>query len=113
MTSGSVKINDINRMPNFVETFSLAPQQNGYFVLNDIFHFTDDGKFHTPPPSAILDAACSSLSKFAITSIQMNRDCVVLSSSTHRSAPGFVLMEVPIPPKPHLTSRFFIASSAV
>ncbi|KAL3506233.1 hypothetical protein ACH5RR_031615 [Cinchona calisaya] len=42
MVSGSVHAKDLNGRRKFVQTFFLAPQQKGYFVLNDIFHFVDD-----------------------------------------------------------------------
>lgn len=43
MVSGFVKMKDISGRRRFVQTFFLAPQEKGYFVLNDIFHFIDDG----------------------------------------------------------------------
>lgn len=46
VVSGFVKIEDIRRKRKFVQTFLLAPQEKGYFVLNDIFHFADDGVTH-------------------------------------------------------------------
>ncbi|GAA0165808.1 RNA metabolism protein [Lithospermum erythrorhizon] len=42
MVSGSVHLKEINRRRKFVQNFFLAPQENGYFVLNDIFHFVDE-----------------------------------------------------------------------
>uniref|UniRef100_A0A2P2MHP8 Uncharacterized protein MANES_12G036600 n=1 Tax=Rhizophora mucronata TaxID=61149 RepID=A0A2P2MHP8_RHIMU len=46
MVSGSVKIKDLSGRREFVQTFFLAPQEKGYFVLNDIFQFTDDRISH-------------------------------------------------------------------
>ncbi|XP_028765541.1 putative G3BP-like protein [Neltuma alba] len=43
MVSGFIKMKDINGRRKFVQSFFLAPQEKGYFVLNDIFHFVDDG----------------------------------------------------------------------
>ncbi|XP_010556866.1 PREDICTED: putative G3BP-like protein [Tarenaya hassleriana] len=43
MVSGSVKTKEFSNRRNFVQTFFLAPQEKGYFVLNDIFQFIDDG----------------------------------------------------------------------
>ncbi|RDY10840.1 nxt3 [Mucuna pruriens] len=43
MVSGFVKIKDVSGRRRFVQTFFLAPQEKGYFVLNDMFHFIDDG----------------------------------------------------------------------
>ncbi|XP_019461940.1 PREDICTED: putative G3BP-like protein isoform X1 [Lupinus angustifolius] len=42
MVSGFVKIKDISGRRKFVQSFFLAPQEKGYFVLNDIFHLIDD-----------------------------------------------------------------------
>ncbi|XP_068473111.1 nuclear transport factor 2 isoform X1 [Phaseolus vulgaris] len=42
MVSGSVKLKDISGRRKFVQTFFLAPQEKGYFVLNDIFHFVEE-----------------------------------------------------------------------
>ncbi|GJZ18993.1 putative G3BP-like protein isoform X1 [Tanacetum coccineum] len=42
LVSGSVHLKDFASRRNFVQTFFLAPQETGYFVLNDIFQFVDD-----------------------------------------------------------------------
>ncbi|XP_022157971.1 putative G3BP-like protein [Momordica charantia] len=49
MVSGSVQMKNFNRMRTFVQTFFLAPQEKGYFVLNDIFHFVDEEPVHHYP----------------------------------------------------------------
>ncbi|CAK9139559.1 unnamed protein product [Ilex paraguariensis] len=49
MVSGSVLIKDYNGRRKFVQTFFLAPQEKGYFVLNDIFHFIEDEPIHQLP----------------------------------------------------------------
>ena len=51
MVSGFVKIRDVKTRRKFVQTFFLAPQEKGYFVLNDIFHFIDDGELYPNPVS--------------------------------------------------------------
>ncbi|KAG5129259.1 hypothetical protein JHK84_035656 [Glycine max] len=38
-----MEIKDVCGKPKFVQTFFLAPQEKGYFVMNDMFHFIDDG----------------------------------------------------------------------
>lgn len=48
MVSGSVLLKDFSRR-KFVQTFFLAPQEKGYFVLNDIFHFIDEEPIHHHP----------------------------------------------------------------
>ncbi|KAL5562005.1 hypothetical protein UlMin_031752 [Ulmus minor] len=51
MVSGSVKTKEFSGRRNFVQTFFLAPQEKGYFVLNDIFQYVDDGTiFQHPTP---------------------------------------------------------------
>lgn len=42
LVSGSVMTKDYGYMRKFIETFFLAPQEKGYFVLNDIFQVTDE-----------------------------------------------------------------------
>nr|XP_029123574.1 putative G3BP-like protein isoform X2 [Elaeis guineensis] len=53
MVSGFVQTGAYNARREFVQTFFLAPQEKGYFVLNDIFHFLDEEQLHQHP-SAIL-----------------------------------------------------------
>ncbi|KAG6418715.1 hypothetical protein SASPL_120919 [Salvia splendens] len=48
VVTGSVKSRDFNYWRKFVQTFFLAPQEKGYFVLNDMFHFADDEVAHQP-----------------------------------------------------------------
>lgn len=51
MASGSMGIMDLNKR-NFLQTFFLAPQEKGYYVLNDVFYFVDDGQI--PQDQAII-----------------------------------------------------------
>ncbi|XP_020550128.1 ras GTPase-activating protein-binding protein 1 isoform X2 [Sesamum indicum] len=46
VVTGSVKSRDYNGWRKFVQTFFLAPQEKGYFVLNDMFHFVDEEVVH-------------------------------------------------------------------
>jgi hypothetical protein len=46
MVTGVVKIKDVNRKQKFVQTFFLAPQEKGYFVLNDIFQYVHEEVVH-------------------------------------------------------------------
>ncbi|KAL1550106.1 nuclear transport factor 2-like [Salvia divinorum] len=48
VVTGSVKLRDFSYWRKFVQTFFLAPQEKGYFVLNDMFHFADDEVAHQP-----------------------------------------------------------------
>ncbi|KAH6821537.1 hypothetical protein C2S53_015271 [Perilla frutescens var. hirtella] len=52
VVTGSVKSRDFNIWRKFVQTFFLAPQDKGYFVLNDMFHFADDELLHQPSDPA-------------------------------------------------------------
>ncbi|XP_054805942.1 nuclear transport factor 2-like isoform X1 [Prosopis cineraria] len=42
MVSGSVQMKEYNQRRKFMQTFFLAPQEKGFFVLNDIFHFVEE-----------------------------------------------------------------------
>lgn len=42
MVSGSVDIKNFSSRRKFVQTFFLAPQEKGYFILNDMFHFVEE-----------------------------------------------------------------------
>ncbi|XP_004495061.1 uncharacterized protein [Cicer arietinum] len=42
VVSGSVKIKDATQWRKFIHTMYLAPQGDGYFVMNDILHLIDD-----------------------------------------------------------------------
>ncbi|XP_073143826.1 nuclear transport factor 2-like isoform X2 [Henckelia pumila] len=48
VVTGSLKSRDTTRWKKFVQTFFLAPQEKGYFVLNDMFHFGDEVVGHQP-----------------------------------------------------------------
>lgn len=41
VVTGFFTLNEIHRR-KFTQTFFLAPQENGYFVLNDIFRFVNE-----------------------------------------------------------------------
>ncbi|KAL7145072.1 hypothetical protein ABFS83_07G054500 [Erythranthe nasuta] len=60
MVSGSVLVNNFNVRKKFVETFFLAPQEKGFFVLNDVFHYVDEEQIVQYPiaylPRSNLDA---------------------------------------------------------
>ncbi|XP_031251310.1 nuclear transport factor 2-like isoform X1 [Pistacia vera] len=49
MVSGSVQVKDFNGRRKFMQTFFLAPQEKGFFVLNDIFHFIEEEPIHHHP----------------------------------------------------------------
>ncbi|CAL5436502.1 unnamed protein product [Camellia sinensis] len=46
VVSGSVRAKDFSGSRKFVQTFLLAPQEKGYFVLNDVFHFINEDEVH-------------------------------------------------------------------
>ncbi|XP_061356797.1 nuclear transport factor 2-like isoform X2 [Gastrolobium bilobum] len=46
MVSGSVQLKDYNLRRKFMQTFFLAPQEKGFFVLNDVFHFVEEEPVH-------------------------------------------------------------------
>lgn len=54
--SGLVRTKDFNGKRKFVQTFLLAPQDTGYFVLNDIFQFSDDNGVYQHPPTSLVNS---------------------------------------------------------
>ncbi|KAK6929706.1 RNA recognition motif domain [Dillenia turbinata] len=72
MVSGSVQKKDLNRR-KFFQTFFLAPQEKGFFVLNDIFHFIDDEPIYQHPATFLAYQAnvASSISEPAVASNYM------------------------------------------
>ncbi|KAL8104845.1 nuclear transport factor 2-like isoform X2 [Apium graveolens] len=53
MVSGSVLLKDFKGRRKFVQTFFLAPQESGFFVLSDIFHFIEEDQIHQYPVAYI------------------------------------------------------------
>ncbi|CAN0904898.1 Nuclear transport factor 2 [Linum grandiflorum] len=49
MVSGHLQSMNFGGTRKFVETFFLAPQEKGYFVLNDVFHFIEEEQLHRHP----------------------------------------------------------------
>lgn len=46
MISGSVQPKNFNGSRKFAQTFFLAPQETGFFILNDIFHLIEEDHTH-------------------------------------------------------------------
>ncbi|XP_061338222.1 nuclear transport factor 2-like [Gastrolobium bilobum] len=67
MVSGCVQIKDYNPRRKFMQTFFLAPQEKGFFVLNDIFHFVEEDP--VPHHQAVLLAQSNLDSKVNAQSI--------------------------------------------
>ncbi|XP_040382838.1 nuclear transport factor 2 [Oryza brachyantha] len=49
MVSGLVQTKEYTHQRKFIQMFFLAPQEKGYFVLNDYFHFVDQEQVQPPP----------------------------------------------------------------
>lgn len=49
LVTGCLTGND-NLRRNFAQSFFLAPQDNGYFVLNDVFRYVEDHQSSEPQP---------------------------------------------------------------
>ncbi|KVI03871.1 Nuclear transport factor 2 [Cynara cardunculus var. scolymus] len=60
VVSGSVKSKFFTGWRKFVQTFFLAPQEKGYFVMNDIFHFVSEEVIHHHPPPGALESKVDS-----------------------------------------------------
>ncbi|KAK9289023.1 hypothetical protein L1049_017494 [Liquidambar formosana] len=81
MVSGSVQIKNFSDRRKFVQTFFLAPQEKGFFVLNDIFHFIDEEPVHQHPAALLaqtnLDSklnASTTISEPAVSNYMMGGD---------------------------------------
>ncbi|CAO2821980.1 unnamed protein product [Amaranthus hypochondriacus] len=66
MVTGSVQIRDFSGRKKFAQTFFLAPQEKGFFVLNDIFHIIDEDHVH--PYSAPLIGQANLNTKLNVSS---------------------------------------------
>ncbi|KAA8543519.1 hypothetical protein F0562_021727 [Nyssa sinensis] len=55
LVTGYLTANDNNVIRNFAQTFFLAPQDRGYFVLNDIFRYVEDVNHHDGNQSSTND----------------------------------------------------------
>ncbi|CAI9288411.1 unnamed protein product [Lactuca saligna] len=60
VVSGSVRSKFFNGWRKFVQTFFLAPQEKGYFVMNDIFHFVSEEVIHHHQPPVSLESKVDS-----------------------------------------------------
>ncbi|KAK3139316.1 hypothetical protein QOZ80_5AG0381260 [Eleusine coracana subsp. coracana] len=49
MVSGLVQTKEYSHQRKFIQMFFLAPQEKGYFVLNDYFHFVDQEQVQPAP----------------------------------------------------------------
>ncbi|KAL6646403.1 hypothetical protein ACP70R_018011 [Stipagrostis hirtigluma subsp. patula] len=49
MVSGLVQTKEYSHQRKFIQMFFLAPQEKGYFVLNDYFHFVDQEHVQSAP----------------------------------------------------------------
>nr|CAN83110.1 hypothetical protein VITISV_026572 [Vitis vinifera] len=57
---GSVQIKDFSGRRKFVQTFFLAPQEKGFFVLNDILHFIDEDLIQQHPAALLAQSSLDS-----------------------------------------------------
>ncbi|KAJ4901729.1 Nuclear transport factor 2 (NTF2) family protein with RNA binding (RRM-RBD-RNP motifs) domain [Raphanus sativus] len=84
--SGSVKAKELGNRRSFMHTFFLAPQEKGYFVLNDIFQFIDQGLLFShhhlnpptphPEPQVHDDYVVEQEASDYVNSVQINDDLV-------------------------------------
>ncbi|XP_068663833.1 nuclear transport factor 2-like isoform X2 [Aristolochia californica] len=58
--TGYVQITSFSGRRKFVETFFLAPQEKGYFVLNDVFHLLDEEQIPPHPMSMLTSSTFES-----------------------------------------------------
>ncbi|XP_042424459.1 nuclear transport factor 2-like isoform X1 [Zingiber officinale] len=53
MVSGYVQLEDYSIRRKFVQTFFLAPQEKGYYILNDMFHFLEEEHIFEHPATLV------------------------------------------------------------
>lgn len=81
MVTGSLQMRDFSGRKKFAQTFFLAPQEKGYFVLNDIFHFIDEEQIHSYPVTLMAQSNLNS--KLADSSSMQDRGNKKLSDSVY------------------------------
>jgi Nuclear transport factor 2 (NTF2) domain len=48
LVSGLVQMGQYEKRRKFIQAFFLAPQNSGYYILNDLFHYVDEEYFCNP-----------------------------------------------------------------
>ncbi|KAJ4851331.1 hypothetical protein Tsubulata_005697 [Turnera subulata] len=86
VVSGTVKTKDLGFRRTFVETFFLAPQDKGFFVLNDIFQFIDEGIIYEQHPAPVSSENIYHQHPAAITSDD-SHDNQINASGSHQEPP--------------------------
>ncbi|KAK4776769.1 hypothetical protein SAY86_005457 [Trapa natans] len=87
MISGSVQLKNFNGSRKFMQTFFLAPQETGFFILNDVFHFVEEDQAHYHHHPAFLLP-------------QSNLSTKLSAPTSQDSVPSYVLNRE-IPPREH------------
>eukprot|EP01018_Ginkgo_biloba_P030693 Gb_32671 [translate_table: standard] len=67
MVTGCVQRNNMEGKRNFVQTFFLAPQEKGFYVLNDIFRFFEDDLYVQKPTDVMTNGDHEPQLKSAVT----------------------------------------------
>lgn len=69
---GSAQLKDCNLRRQFVQIVFLAPQENGFFVNNDIFYFIEES-VHDPPALCLAQSNLNSESKLNAAASTINQ----------------------------------------
>ncbi|KAL6970618.1 hypothetical protein U1Q18_030313 [Sarracenia purpurea var. burkii] len=83
MVSGSVQAKNFSGRRKFFQTFFLAPQVKGYFVLNDIIHFIDDESLY---PHPVTNISQSNLDSKLNASVTIQESGIIISPYSLRIA---------------------------
>lgn len=86
VVSGSAKSLKFRGRKKFMQTLLLAPQEEGYFILNDIFHFLSIEAIHQHPTSVLPERRVdyqhqTSISSDAITEYQHPRTLLQVATA--------------------------------
>lgn len=81
MVSGLVQTKEYSHQRKFIQTFFLAPQEKGYFILNDYFHFVDQEQVQ-PAQLISQDDYESNLASSTIVETGMELCCLACEASS-------------------------------
>ncbi|RDX93304.1 nxt3 [Mucuna pruriens] len=105
LVSGSLQLKDYNLRRKFIQTFFLAPQENGFFVLNDIFQFVEEELVHHCQPVFLAQSNLDSRLNAPSTINKPGKFCFSLKSM------GFPVSNYPL--GGDIQARDFVATDEV
>lgn len=87
VVSGFVQTKNYSARRKFMQTFLLAPQEKGYFILNDLFHFLEEEQVQHYPSSLLAHSNFDPHSNFDHTNFESK-----LSTPNLSPKPGMMFL---------------------